>query len=101
MQSTKMRISVAVEHGHVNSIRNCVMALPHENFTITPIMSGWRQRGYQPSAYGFKNIGQHVMVSFTTEQERVRPLLTAGFGLWAGKILQIGVTPVREKPLPA
>ena len=92
MQWTKKRISVAVEQVHANYIRSCLMAVPHEDFTVSPIISGWSQRGYWSSEFAFHNIGERVMIRFTADLEPIRPLLAAGFGILASKVLQIQVT---------
>ncbi len=94
--STKKRISVSVEGTHVGHIRNCLSQIDHEDFTVSPIISGWGVRGYWSSEYGnFNRIGEQVMIRFTTDLDPVRPLLNSGFGILASKVLTIQVTDAR------
>ena len=88
----RKRISVAVEGTHLGHIRNCLMHLPHENFTVDPIISGYGVGGYWSSEYGFNRVGERVMIRFTTDFEPIRPMLASGFGILASKVLQIQVT---------
>jgi hypothetical protein len=88
----KKRISVAVEKSHSDYIRSCLAMVPHEDFTISPIISGWSQRGYWSSEHAFQNVGERVMIRFTTGSDLVRPLLASGFGILASRVLQIQVT---------
>ncbi|MEQ1695214.1 MAG: hypothetical protein ABL901_05160 [Hyphomicrobiaceae bacterium] len=93
--STKKRISIAVEGAHVGHIRNCLAHIDHENFSVSPIISGWGVRGYWSSECGgFDRIGEQVMIRFTTDLEPVQPLLRSGFGILASKVLKIQVTSV-------
>ena len=92
--SSKQRIEVAVEAHHVPHIRNCLNAIAHEDFTVSPIISGWNARGYWSSEYAFRHIGEKVMVRFTAESEPLRPLLAAGFGILLSKVLVINKTHV-------
>jgi hypothetical protein len=91
--ATKKRISVSIEGMHVGHIRNCLSQIAHQDFTVSPIISGWGVRGYWSSECGgFDRIGEQVMVRFTTDLEPVRPLLNSGFGILASKVLKIQVT---------
>ena len=91
-QPTKKRISISVEKDHVSHIRCCLLALPHEDFTVSPILSGFGVRGYWSSEHSFTRIGDRVMIGFTTDCDQIRPLLASGFGILASKVLQIQVT---------
>ena len=90
----RKRIEVAVEAHHVPHIRNCLEAIAHEDFTVSPIISGWNARGYWSSEYAFGTIGQKVMVRFTADAQPLRPLLAAGFGILLSDILVINATAV-------
>ncbi len=94
--STKKRISVAIEGAHICHIRNCLSHFDCEDFSVSPIISGWGVRGYWSSEHGgFERIGEQVMVRFTTDLEPIQPLLSAGFGILASKVLKIQVTDAR------
>lgn len=91
--STKKRISVSVEGTHVCHIRNCLSQFDCEDFTVSPIISGWGVKGYWSSEYGgFDRIGEQVMIRFTSDIKTVQPLLSSGFGILASKVLKIQVT---------
>ena len=92
VKAAKKRISVSIESQHVGYIRSCLTAVDHEDFTVSPIISGWGARGYWSSERAFEQIGQRVMIRFTTDPEPIRPLLASGFGILASKVLQIQVT---------
>lgn len=88
----RKRISVAVEGAHLAHIRNCLMHFDHDDFTVSPIISGYSTGGYWSSEHGFTRIGERVMIRFTTDYEPIRPFLASGFGILASKVLQIQVT---------
>ena len=91
--STKKRISVAIEGSYVGHIRNCLCHLDCEDFTVSPVISGWGVRGYWSSECGgFDRIGEQVMVRFTTDLEPIQLLLNSGFGILASKVLKIQVS---------
>lgn len=95
--STKKRISVAVEGAHVGHIRNCLSQIDYEDFSVSPVISGWGVRGYWSSEYGgFDRIGEQVMIRFTADLEPIQPLLSSGFGILASKVLKIQVTDARN-----
>ena len=91
---TKKRIQVSVEKDHVAHIRCCLRAIRHQDFTVDPIISGWGVRGYWSSEQSFTRIGERVMIRFTTDSDRIRPLLASGFGILASKVLQVQVTDI-------
>lgn len=90
--SEKQRISVAVELAHVGHIKGCLAGIPHADFTVSPIISGWGVRGYWSSEHNFARIGEKVLVRFTADTEPIRPLIAAGFGILGSKVLQIHVS---------
>lgn len=90
--STRKRISVAVEGNHLTHIRNCLQHFDCDDVTVSPVMSGYSIGGYWSSDYGFARIGDRIMIRFTADYETLRPILSAGFGILASKVLQIHVT---------
>lgn len=90
--SGRKRISVKVENFHIEHIRNCLKGIAHSEFTVAPVMSGYRHGRYWSSEHNFQKIGEQVMVRFTTDLEQVKPLIINGFGILASKVLTIQVT---------
>jgi hypothetical protein len=87
----KKRITVAVDARHIDYLRGCLNNVPHEDFTVSPIMSGWSVRGYWSSERAFKRVGERVSVSFITDPEPIRPLIGSGFGILAGDALTVRI----------
>ncbi len=93
----KKRIEFDVERHHIGHIRCCLDTVPHEDFHIAPILSGWNRKGYWSSEYAFSTIGNKVRIAFTAHIEPIRPLIAAGFGILAAEILIVKVS----DPTPA
>ena len=87
----KKRISVAVEVRHASYLRSCLAGIEHEDFTVTPILSGYSVKGYWSSEQAFSRIGERVVVAFTADPQAIRPLIASGFGILASDVLTVQV----------
>jgi hypothetical protein len=90
----KTRVEIAVETRHLPHIQGCLANLEHEDFTVSPILSGWGVKGYWSSEYAFSKIGEKVMIRFTADAEPVAPFIASGFGILASSVLVIRSHPV-------
>lgn len=86
---SKARFEMSVETQHVGHIRNCLADVDCEDFTVSPIISGWGVKGYWSSEHTFSSIGKRVAVRFTVDPDQIAPLLATGFGILAMDIIPI------------
>ena len=90
--AAKQRIEVTVDRTHVATIRSCLRQVPHDDFSVRPVMSGWTTRGYWSSDQAFGQIGSRVEIGFTVDPNEIAPLLANGFGIIANGIVPIRVS---------
>jgi hypothetical protein len=91
----KTRFEISVELQHVGHISNCLSGVDCEDFTVSPIISGWGVKGYWSSEHSFSTIGKRVAVRFTVDPNQIKPLLETGFG-----ILAMDITPICQIKTP-
>jgi hypothetical protein len=90
--ATKHRIEIEVDGMLVGHIRNCLVGTDAEDFTVSPIISGWGTAGYWSSEHTFSAIGKRVIVRFTADPVPLKQLLATGFGILAMDIIPISVS---------
>ena len=87
---TKKRVEISVDAHLVPLIRASATQSNCEDFTISPVISGWGPKGYWSSERAFASIGSKVTIRFTAEEELVRPMLANGFGILSMQLIHIG-----------
>ena len=93
--AAKTRFEISVDGQHVGHIHNCLAGVDCEDFTVSPIISGWGINGYWSSEHSFSRIGKRVAVRFTVDPDQIGPLLETGFG-----ILAMDIVPISRIELP-
>ena len=93
--AAKTRFEISVEGQHVGHISNCLAGVDCQDFTVSPIISGWGIKGYWSSELTFSKIGKRVAVRFTVDPDEIAPLLKTGFG-----ILAMDIVPISRIELP-
>jgi hypothetical protein len=93
--SAKKQFSMTVDKAVVGHIIDCLRNFEHEEFTVSPVLSGWSQRGsYWSSEYQFGRIGEKLAIRFIADPGPLHTLLTTGFGIINGEIIPIQQTTI-------
>ena len=92
MARAKKRIEMTVDANLVAHIRSCLANADCEEFTVSPVISGWGVEGYWSSERKFADVGKKVAVRFTADEALVRPLIAKGFGILAMELIPITET---------
>ena len=94
MARTKRRVELTVDATHVPHIRSCLANMNCEDFTVSPVISGWGMQGYWSSECKFADVGRKVAVRFSADEALVRPLIAKGFGILAMDLIPITETAI-------
>jgi hypothetical protein len=93
--NAKRQFSMTVEKSVVAHILNCLRDFDHEELSVSPVLSGWSQRGaYWSSEHQFSRIGDKLAIRFIADPGPLHALLSNGFGIINGEIIAIQQTSV-------